>query len=193
MMINKLAINSLTVSSLILASNFGLPEIVNAQQVKVAFFCGNHEGKPATVARAAQGDIPIIVWATEKGGGWTPQKRCETVSQRFQELKNQGKLNYLTTGVANGQKVICSGEHKNCDQLLFTLSDQSKDPDEVLERLLAALTTNGYLIEPGPSDPIYLDLNDYINNFQRLNAVPTNNTTPPVNNTPATGTSLWGN
>jgi Circadian oscillating protein COP23 len=175
MMINKLAINSLTVSSLILASKFGLPEIVNAQQVKVAFFCGNYEGKPTTVAQAAQGDVPIIVWATEKGGGWTPQKRCEEVSKKFQDFYNQGMLNYLTTGIKNGQKVICGGPQKgSCQQILFTISDQSRDPDEVLQALFTTRVgaTGGPITETMGSGQIYINLNEFLKNATPITAIP---------------------
>jgi hypothetical protein len=47
-------------------------------------------------------------WAipSELGGGWTPEKRCNTITNRFESYRQDGLLE-LTTGVENGYDTIC--------------------------------------------------------------------------------------
>ena len=47
-------------------------------------------------------------WAipSELGGGWTPEKRCNTITERFETYRQDGLLE-LTTGVENGYDTIC--------------------------------------------------------------------------------------
>jgi hypothetical protein len=40
------------------------------------------------------------------GGGWTPQKRCDAITSRFESYREDGLLE-LTTGVENGYNTIC--------------------------------------------------------------------------------------
>lgn len=40
------------------------------------------------------------------GGGWTPQKRCDTITSRFESYREDGLLE-LTTGAENGYNTIC--------------------------------------------------------------------------------------
>lgn len=47
-------------------------------------------------------------WAipSELGGGWTPQKRCNAITARFESYRQDGLLE-LTTGEENGYDTIC--------------------------------------------------------------------------------------
>ena len=47
-------------------------------------------------------------WAipSELGGGWTPQKRCNEITARFESYRQDGLLE-LTTGEENGYDTIC--------------------------------------------------------------------------------------
>jgi hypothetical protein len=47
-------------------------------------------------------------WAipSELGGGWTPEKRCNTITERFESYRQDGLLE-LTTGIENGYDTIC--------------------------------------------------------------------------------------
>lgn len=47
-------------------------------------------------------------WAipSELGGGWTPQKRCNAITDRFESYRDDGLLE-LTTGTENGYDTIC--------------------------------------------------------------------------------------
>jgi Circadian oscillating protein COP23 len=92
---------------------------------KITFSCDVKNGVPRTVARTLRGEVSIIRWVSNFGGevGYTPQKRCEEVSNRFQQYYNQGILNYITTGRENNYDIICVSSENGgaCDGLLFTL------------------------------------------------------------------------
>lgn len=47
-------------------------------------------------------------WAipSQLGGGWTPEKRCDAITSRFENYRQDGLLE-LTTGVENGYDTIC--------------------------------------------------------------------------------------
>ncbi|MBC6477784.1 MAG: hypothetical protein GDA56_08335 [Hormoscilla sp. GM7CHS1pb] len=69
------------------------------------FFCGRDINSrygevPASMARTARGDVPIIHWVStwSSGSGWTPQRRCDPVSQKFQRYHENGTLEYMRTG-----------------------------------------------------------------------------------------------
>jgi Circadian oscillating protein COP23 len=106
------------------------------------FVCGQSDGKPATVARTKKGDIPIVVWSSERisEAGFTPQVRCQQVSARFQSMYRSGQLKYITAGVLNKLPVICATTKVNgtCSQqnLLYTLKPDA-DPQLIIKRLSA--------------------------------------------------------
>lgn len=89
------------------------------------FFCGMSNGVPATIAQTPRGNVSVIRWVSSyfSGAGYNPQTRCQEVSGRFEAYKNNGTLNYITTGIMNGQPVVCtrSTNGGGCNGLLFTL------------------------------------------------------------------------
>ncbi len=120
---------------------------VEAQTKKNVYSCINHQGKPSTVVDTDKGRILLIVWESDffRGSGWTPQKRCEEVTKRFQEFSDNKTLRYLTTGKMKGQNVICVGTpiggsaYKCLDNgLLLTLEGRNDNPNEVLQNLFQA-------------------------------------------------------
>ncbi|HIK31037.1 MAG TPA: hypothetical protein IGS17_03360 [Oscillatoriales cyanobacterium M59_W2019_021] len=97
----------------------------------------------ATIARTQRGLIvPVIYWNSDyfSDSGYTPETRCQMVSQRFETFRQNGTLNYLTTGKMNNMPVVCvaSAVGGGCAEngLLFTLKPSS-DPNRVLEDLMA--------------------------------------------------------
>ncbi|MDH6099194.1 COP23 domain-containing protein [Anabaenopsis sp. FSS-46] len=107
---------------------------------------------PATVAfiPGSRRYQPIIAWESDSFPNtvWTPQKRCEEISQRFQDFYNQDRLRYMTVGQIKGLGVICaaqSPETCNSRNQLFTVKPGS-DPQTVLEQLIelaSGRTTEG--------------------------------------------------
>jgi hypothetical protein len=131
------------------------------------FVCGVSEGKPATVAATPRGNIPIILWVSNKftGAGYNPQRRCEEVSPRFQKLYDQGALTFITAGYLNRQPVICAtgsaGGLCNSDNLLYTLK-RGQDAARTIQRLNE--------IRGGASGPLREDTTGInINNTESVN------------------------
>ncbi|MGK7899861.1 MAG: COP23 domain-containing protein [Hormoscilla sp.] len=81
------------------------------------FFCGTDYNYrydttvPATIARTTRGDVPMIHWVSywASNSGWTPQRRCQAIANRFQRYYDNGMLKYMRTGIVNGYRVICVG------------------------------------------------------------------------------------
>ena len=88
--------------------------------------CSDVDGVPATVVMTKTGkQVPIIYWKSQafSGSGWTPARRCQEVSARFQSYHSSGTLEYITTGRMNGLPVICVAKSDGgaCAGLLYTL------------------------------------------------------------------------
>ena len=104
-----------------------------------SFFCGNHDGKLATVARhSTRGDIAFIVWTSDyfSGSGYTPNVRCQEVSDRFNRNQRSGMLNYIIPSELNGLPVVCASRtesNTDCSNqtLLFTLRHYD-DPNRII-------------------------------------------------------------
>ncbi|NEO54460.1 MAG: hypothetical protein F6K54_16065 [Okeania sp. SIO3B5] len=120
---------------------------------RVRFFCGTGEYKgrnvPATIVENIQSneEIIVILWKLDNyyfGKNYPPQKRCEMVSERFQNIYNRDRLKYvvatLETWIPNQEiPVVCGVKYKgascNNEDLLFTL-ESSDNPDSVLKDLI---------------------------------------------------------
>lgn len=83
-------------------------------------------------------------WAipSELGGGWTPQKRCETITSRFETYRQDGLLE-LSTGVENGYDTICvTTQLDPTDCRLILTVPPGQDPqltrDLIFDNLLVA-------------------------------------------------------
>ncbi len=130
----------------------------------VTFTCSQIEGVPATVVQTSKGDVPVIKWVSNYfvNSGWTAERRCNEVSARFQEYHSQGKLKYLTTGIKNGQNVVCVTQQDkgSCEDLLFTLKAGS-NPGKTLERLLDIRKSASHkpLFE---TSKVYIDMEQYL-------------------------------
>jgi Circadian oscillating protein COP23 len=83
---------------------------------------------PTTIAWNGSGKRAFIQWVKQMDKYWTPEKRCQEVSQRMQEAYTAGTFKYLTNGKMNGQRVICTTTEINgdCKNLLMTLRPEDK-------------------------------------------------------------------
>ncbi|NEP77658.1 MAG: hypothetical protein F6K39_05425 [Okeania sp. SIO3B3] len=135
-----------------------------AQKGKTVFFCGKSStGTPTTYGRTASGKrIPIISWQKPWSNEFTPEKRCQIVSQKFQKAEEEGVLNYFTSGVASNSNVVCATRRYGgpCDMVLFTLRKEDK-PHEVTEALFGAgYKASGPVIQSEDGSPrYYYDVN----------------------------------
>jgi hypothetical protein len=89
-----------------------------------SFVCSEFQGQPATIANTPRGQVVMIRW-TKDMGVFDAQGRCQTVSSRFQSAYTNKTLRFLTSGMMNGQRVICVAQNRagGCapNGLLFTL------------------------------------------------------------------------
>lgn len=112
-------------------------------QSRNQFYCGISEGKPATIVRTARGNVPLIVWNNEafSASGWTPKRRCEDVSARFQRFNDNGQLRFMRAGTFNSQQVLCidrargSGNCSSAEAVVLTLPQRS-NANLILEQML---------------------------------------------------------
>lgn len=111
------------------------------------FYCGTYDSAPSTMTNSATSGkpIPIIMWKSNffSSDGWTPEKRCQEVSERFNQLHSSGRLKMLTTGRMNGMPVICASIEKGSGcvdgGLLYTLK-VGQNAGATLRSLLAIRT-----------------------------------------------------
>jgi Circadian oscillating protein COP23 len=135
------------------------------------FFCGQSRVSaatktiPTTFAQTKRGNVPVIRWQStffSSSNLYTPQKRCEEVSRRFQKYYSEGTLAYLTAGQMNAQNVICVSEEYGgpCQGLLLTLEPKD-NPQTVLKDLLSARNRAG-----GPltrsTGSLYVDMDNFL-------------------------------
>ena len=116
------------------------------------FVCGSTQGAPSTNAvKSDGGQVPVIRWtsSTFTSAGWSPQRRCEEVSQRFDTYLKQGRLTYITTGRMNRLPVICTAASDGgaCDGLLYTLKPGQNATATLLSLLEIRVKARGPLNE----------------------------------------------
>jgi Circadian oscillating protein COP23 len=168
-------------------------------QSKNTFFCGISEGKPATIVRTARGNVPLIVWSNEafSPSGWTPKRRCEDVSARFQRFNDNGQLKYMRAGTFNSQQVLCidrakgSGACSDAAAVVFTVPKR-ENANLILEQMLdtrnrasrrpLSLTGDKQLV-------IYENGSANVNLDVLLNNEPTDS--QPLYNEPTDSQPLW--
>lgn len=132
----------------------------------ITFLCGTNNGVPATIARTARGEVPMILWnaSTVTSVGDTPQKLCEDVSKKFQTYYNSGTLKYITTARKKDQLVVCIAQEENgsCSgEPLFALNSNSSNPSATLQRILRIRVASAAPISE-TSPRVYISLEKYL-------------------------------
>lgn len=154
---------------------------VHAGETK--FICGNWQGIPATMAETAKGKVPIITWVSDyfDTSGFNSRKRCQIVSQKFQQYYNEGTLKYLTTGRKQGNNIVCVAKVENgaCSGQLFTLKPGS-NPGETLKQLMS-IRSQASGVKPinESSDRVYIDFDRYLQEASNSNNNASNRETQP--------------
>lgn len=148
------------------------------QGSKVKFICADGYDQqtdsrlPTTYAWTERGKIAVIRWSTDffERAGFSPQKRCELVSPRFQKAYNNETLSYLTNGTLNGEPVICTAKEKggDCANLLLTLrpQDNSLTILEELSDVLRGRSTGPIRHRSGLPPQVYyqIDMEQFLRN-----------------------------
>ncbi|MBV8886692.1 MAG: COP23 domain-containing protein [Chroococcidiopsidaceae cyanobacterium CP_BM_RX_35] len=108
------------------------------------FRCVRTDNSFATIAQRGDRITPPVITWNSTLGNYTPQERCQLVSQRLTAAvaQNAGKLRNmeLLVGSVNQQSVVCvvNDVQPTCSKsnVLFTLRPENATrPDEVLARL----------------------------------------------------------
>jgi Circadian oscillating protein COP23 len=130
-------------------------------QIEGKFYCGksydplSKQNIPTTLLSISNREKPlaVIIWKSEFFPKYTPQKRCDLVSPKFQAAYTAGKLEYLVTGThkATGAQIVCgvANQDESCDSnanLLFTLKPYT-DGTSVLKQLVGNIQSG----EAGPN------------------------------------------
>jgi Circadian oscillating protein COP23 len=172
--------SGLLVASLLVA---GLP--VQAQDTtaedrsaeSLLFFCGQ------TFDSASGGQIPTtLVWQPEKEGnvalirwkseyfGKDTQKRCQSVSAKFQKLWNAGQLNFITAGTVKRQPIVCgvANEGDDCSgqNQLFQLKPFADSSNLIaqLEGVFQGKVSSPVYENGGGNSSKYLDMRSLLRN-----------------------------
>ncbi|NEP47273.1 MAG: hypothetical protein F6K35_52060, partial [Okeania sp. SIO2H7] len=118
------------------------------------------ERRPATMFHTSGENFPVIIWAHNYyHESWeTALARCQRVSGIFERHRERGILNYLTTGIMNGEPVVCATiqEAELCSRLLYQL-EPGENPQEELKKLNESLRS----IEEGSYSDVCDDSNCY--------------------------------
>ncbi|MGK7904459.1 MAG: COP23 domain-containing protein [Hormoscilla sp.] len=161
------------------------------------FFCSSNNGVPATVVKHPdRGEVVFIRWTSDyfEGSGWTPQRRCEAVSARFQSAQSQGILTYIVSSRMNGYGVICASRSADgpCEEMLLTLKPWA-NPSDVIQQVVnvntdrtapaLAQTGNGLLRNSRGEQVLHVDT---------FIGVTRNNVGGPSENIGSCTQTLWG-
>lgn len=131
---------------------------------------------PATVVTTKSGkQVPIIYWKSDafSGSGWTPTRRCQEVSARFQDYHQSGMLNFITTGRMNGLPVICVAKSNGggCAGLLYTLKP-GQNATATLKKVLDIQTKPGAAPLEETTARLYVNFNNMVRDKAGAAAVP---------------------
>ena len=115
-----------------------------AQNADTRFSCQLVNGEYTVMYSPESQPEQSYPWAipSELGGGWTPQKRCDAITERFEEYRGEGLLE-LATGTENGYDTICvTTQLDPSDCKLILTVPPGQDPqltrDLIFDNLLVA-------------------------------------------------------
>jgi Circadian oscillating protein COP23 len=120
------------------SSILSISQLVSANEPaledKIKLICGSSyndrlkKNVPTTIAQKGSEKRAIAQWVEPMGNYWTPQRRCEQVSQGMQAANAAGNLKYITNRKMSGQRVICTETEPagDCNNLLMALRTEDK-------------------------------------------------------------------
>jgi hypothetical protein len=144
---------------------------------RTVFYCGTSNGEPATIVKTAtKGEVPLIVWVYPGfGSEFTPEKRCQIVSQRFQQYYEDGTLDFITTDRIRGYDTVCAARTQGgtCEgRVLFTLppSRNANDAIEQIFNFSGPYRNNcGISQASRNAGKVYIDVKSFIQNRSNPN------------------------
>ena len=146
---------------------FSIPSKAS-QPLASSIACMKVDGVPATVVSTKSGkQVPIIYWKSEtfSNSGWTPTRRCQEVSSRFQEYHQAGTLEFITTGRMNGLPVLCVSktDRGSCAGLLYTLKP-GQNATSTLQKLFDIRNKPGAAPLEETTARVYVNFDSFVRN-----------------------------
>lgn len=112
------------------------------EPVSSRFTCEIQDGEYTVMYRPKSEPGQAYPWAvpTEMGGGWTPERRCETISERLEEYRPDGLVE-LRTDIENGYNTVCATTEENLDtcRIVFTVPP-GQDPVATRDAVFSNIT-----------------------------------------------------
>ncbi len=134
----------------------------------------------STIVQTERGTVPLIRWVDRSfPPPYTPEQRCQIVSERFQKFDNNGTLKYIKADEMNSQPVLCVAAYKggSClpDGLLVTFipgTDANNTLLQILDRRVWAAEDEIYLDSSSDNKVIsqengktYVDIETFLDRF----------------------------
>ncbi|MFP4007486.1 MAG: COP23 domain-containing protein [Spirulinaceae cyanobacterium] len=117
------------------------PDVVIEAEDSPRFTCEYINGEYTVMYYPENQANQAYPWATPTalGGGWTPQKRCETISQRLESYRPDG-MQEMRTSIENNYDVVCvtTQADPSC-RIVFTVPP-GQDPEITRDRVFENLT-----------------------------------------------------
>lgn len=104
------------------------------------FYCDTSNDVPVTMVSTSRGNEPMIRWVSQDfvSSGYSPEQRCQEVSNRFQRAYENQTLRYIRTGMINNYPVLCiarrEGEDCSKSRLIVTFKHNT-NPEVILQQL----------------------------------------------------------
>lgn len=106
------------------------------------FTCELQDGQYTVMYRPKSEPGQAYPWAvpSEMGGGWTPERRCETISARLEEYRPDGLVE-LRTDVENGYNTVCATTEEDLEtcRIVFTVPP-GQDPVATRDAVFSNIT-----------------------------------------------------
>lgn len=163
-----------------------------SQQSGNKYECIDKNGIPTTIVTTQRGVVELIKWKSIyfSDSNWTPEKRCQAVTDRFQAHSDAGSLRYITYGEMNNQNVICVADpinrpkqpykckenninvdNRTYDSILLTL-EKEDNPGEILQELFnlsLRVSTGGITRSAANKYPTFVDLDKILQELSAAN------------------------
>jgi hypothetical protein len=117
------------------------PDVVIEAEDSPRFTCEYINGEYTVMYHPENQANQAYPWATPSamGGGWTPQKRCEVISQRLESYRPDGMLE-MRTGIENNYDIVCVTTQADAScRIVFTVPP-GQDPVITRDRVFENLT-----------------------------------------------------
>ncbi len=142
-----------------------VPQVTSAAVSNLRVVCQDLK----TVVQKGDRQAVMVSWNYDGfGREFTPEKRCQMVSQRLQQAANSNGGTFkdlqLASGTVNSQSVICAlqSNSSKCDRqnILFTLKpENARNPAAVIQKIFSFARDGSSSLDESASSQPRVDLN----------------------------------